>query len=53
MKIEYRNVEEVGIGNMMIEKSAFVGENIDGGWLSSMKLGNHPSCSLVYKMAYQ
>jgi hypothetical protein len=31
-KIEYRNVEVVGIGNKMIEKSAFVGENIDGGW---------------------
>jgi len=32
MKIEYRNVEVVGIGNMMIEKSAFVEENIDGDW---------------------
>jgi hypothetical protein len=31
-KIEYIDVEVVGIGNMMIEKSAFVGENIDGGW---------------------
>jgi hypothetical protein len=32
MKIEYRNVEEVGIGNKMIEKSSFVEENIDGDW---------------------
>jgi len=32
MTIECRTVEVVGIGNMMIEKSAFVEENIDGGW---------------------
>jgi hypothetical protein len=31
-KIECKTVEVVGIGNMMIEKSAFVGENIDGDW---------------------
>jgi hypothetical protein len=31
-KIEYRNVEVEEIGSMMIEKSAFVGVNIDGGW---------------------
>jgi len=32
MRIECIDVEVVGIGNMMIEKSAFVGESIDGGW---------------------
>jgi hypothetical protein len=32
MRIECIDVEVVGTGSMMIEKLAFVGESIGGGW---------------------